>query len=76
MEEVKSVVFDKLIPNIKIAIEKNKKECVLCFVEDCTVLIPKTSYLQTLQTLEKYYLTKENYVNCSLLRDLQTKIKE
>lgn len=74
MEGVKSVVFDRFIPTIKKAIEKNQKECCLCTVEDFKVVIPKSSYKETLITLEKYYISKENYDNAIILRDLHAKI--
>jgi len=76
MEQVQQVVYDRFIPTIKQAIDKDKKECVLCFVEDYQIVIPKSSYKQTLNTLEKYYLSKEDFDKCSLLRDLALKIKE
>ena len=76
VEQVKSVVFDKFLPNIKIAIEKNKKECIFCTVGDFSVVIPKSSYKTTLDTVEKYYVSKEDYTKSAIIRDLSAKIKE
>lgn len=75
MEKVKSVVYDKFLPIITQAVNKNKKECIFCTVEDFKIMIPKSSYKPTLETLEKYYASKEDYKNATLLRDLQAKIK-
>jgi len=76
MEQVKSVVFDKFIPIITQAVNKNKKECILCTVEDFKVIVPKSSYKSTLRTIESYYASKENFTTAALLRDLQAKITE
>ena len=75
MEQVKSIVFGKFLPNIKVAVEKNKKECVFCFVKDYQVVIPKEQYKPALETLEKYYTSKEDYPNAIVARDLCAKIK-
>ena len=75
MEQVQKVVFDKLIPNLKLAVEKNKKECVFCYVEDYQIIIPNKSYKQVLNTLEQYYIGKEDFDTCIVLRDLYLKIK-
>lgn len=76
LDQVQQVIYDKLIPNLKISIEKNKKECIFCYVQDYQVIIPQKSYLQTLKTLEKYYLTKEDYVKCGIIKDLLIKIEK
>ena len=34
MEQVKSVVYDKFLPIITQAVNKNKKECIFCFVDN------------------------------------------
>lgn len=74
-DNVQKVIFDKLIPNIKVAIEKNKKECIFCYVQDWQIIIPKSSFKSTLDTLLKYYLNKEDYDKCGIVRDLLTKIE-
>ena len=74
IEQVQKVVYDKFMPTIKLAIEKKKKECILCFVQDYQIIIPESSYKQILNTLEKYYLSKEEFDNCSILRDLALKL--
>lgn len=73
-DNVQQVIYDKLIPNLKLSIEKNKKECIFCYVQDYQVIIPSKSYLQTLKTLEKYYLAKEDYEKCGIIKDLLIKI--
>lgn len=74
-DNVKVVVFERLIPNIKIAVEKNKKECIFCYVEDYQVIIPKSSFPKTLGVLEEFYLSKEDFTKCAQLRDLRNLIK-
>lgn len=74
MEAVKSVVFDKFLPNLKIAIDKKRKECVFCYVKDYSVVVPKSEYKVVLSTLEKYYATKENFEKCSQILELQAKL--
>ncbi len=73
MDSVQQVIYDKLLPNLEIAVNKNKKECVFCYVEDYQVIIPKTTYKATLETLEKFYLAKEDYKKCTIIRDLLIK---
>lgn len=71
MEQVKSVVFDKFYPNLVLAVNKNKKECVFCYVKDYQVIVPKDQYKPSLATLEKYYVSKEDWTKSAVLRDLQ-----
>jgi len=74
--QVQEGVFNRIVPIIKEAVEKNRKECVVCIVDEFQIIVPKSEYKQVINTLEKYYLSKENFDNCVLLRDLATKIKE
>ena len=70
MDQVKSVVFDKFLPNLKLAINKNRKECVFCHVKNYNVIIPKSEYKIVLSTLEKYYAKKEDFEKCSQILEL------
>lgn len=75
MEQVKEVVFKKFIPNLKEVILKNKKECIFCYVdEDFQVMVSKEDYSKIIECLEKYYLEKEDYDTCIILRDLKSKL--
>lgn len=74
MDSVQQVIYDRLIPNLETSINKNKKECVFCYVEDYQVIIPQKTYRSTLETIEKYYLAKEDYSKCSTIRDLLLKL--
>lgn len=74
MEQVKSVVFDKFLPNIKNAIDKNRKECIFCHVKNYNVIIPKSEYKVALSTLEKYYAKKEDFEKCSQIIELSSKL--
>ena len=76
LEQVKSVCFDKFIPNFKLAIEKNKKEVTFCTTEDLNIIIPKTSFKNVLKTLEEYYLSKENFEICAQIVDMFNELKE
>jgi len=75
MDSVQQVIYDKLLPNIEVAVNKNKKECVFCYVQEYQVIIPQKTYKVTLETLEKYYLLKEDYPRCSTIRDLLIKLE-
>ena len=75
LEQVKSIVFDKFIPNLEIAIKKNKKECIYCTSHGFDVVLPKSEFKKAIDTIEKYYIKKENYIICSKLRDLAIQIK-
>jgi hypothetical protein len=77
MEQVKSVVFEKFIPNIEQAIKKNKKDCVFCYVnEEYQILINENDYGNVLNIVEEYYISKENYEVCAKIKQLKDAIKE
>lgn len=76
MDSVQQVIYDKLLPNIEVSINKNKKECVFCYVQEYQVIIPQKTYKVTLETLEKYYLLKEDYPKCLTIRDLLIKLEK
>ena len=76
LEQVKSVCFEKFIPNFKLAIKKNNKEVVFCTTEGFSVIIPKSSYKNVLKTLEEYYLFKENFEICAQIVDMFNELKE
>ena len=76
MDQVKKICFDKFIPNFKLAIDKNKKECVFCTTDDFQIIIPKSSYKNVLKVLEEYYIKNENYEMCAQLVEMFEKIKE
>ncbi len=76
MDQVKNVSFQKFLPIITQAINKNKKECIFCFVDNYQIIIPKSSYKSVLNTLEQHYVKNEDFITCSKIIDLINKIKE
>jgi hypothetical protein len=75
MDQVKSVVYEKFIPNIEQAIKKNKKDCIFCYVgDDYQVIINKQDYKSVLNILEEYYLSKENYEVCTKIKNIKDAI--
>lgn len=70
-EQVKSFVFDKLIPNIENSIKYKRKNCIFCFVNnEYQVVIPREDYKNVLGILEKYYISKESYEVCAKIQEL------
>ena len=77
MDQVKSVVFDKFIPNIEQAIKKKKKNVVFCYAnEEYQIIINEVDFDNVLNIVEKYYLSKENYEVCAKIKQLKDAIKE
>lgn len=74
LEQVKKVCFDKFIPNIELAIEKNKNDCVFCSSDDFNIVIPKSSYKDVLKTLESYYIGNEDFETCAKIVKMNLKI--
>lgn len=71
MDQVKSIVFEKFIPNIENAIKRKKKTCIFCYVEDeYQVVVSKEDYKNILEVLEQYYISKESYEVCAKIQEL------
>lgn len=73
-DDVKSVVFERFIPTIKVAVEKKKKECILCTTGDYSIIVPQSSYSKVLETIEEYYVKKEKFEVCAQIKKLQAQI--
>jgi hypothetical protein len=77
MDQVKSVVYEKFIPNIEQAINKNKKNVIFCYTNnEYQVIINENDYYNTLDIIEKYYVIKENFEVCAKIKKLKDVIKE
>lgn len=71
-EQVKSVTFDKFIPNIEQSIKRNKKNTVFCYVDDhFEIVINEKDYDNILSVLENHYLGKEEYEICAKIKHLK-----
>lgn len=74
LDHVRSVVFERFIPIIENAIKSNKKSCIFCYVGEYSINIPEKGYVVVLDLLEEYYVAKEDWDKCIILRDLKIAI--
>lgn len=72
MEQVKDIVFEKFIPTIKHSIQKKKKTCIFCYVNDeYQVIISRPDWGTVLDYISDYYIKREKYDICAEIRDLK-----
>lgn len=76
LDHVQLVVFNRFVPIIKKAIEKNKKSCIFCYVGEFSINIVENDYSVVLSLIEDYFVSREDWEQCIILRDLKTIIDE
>ena len=78
-EELKSSkhkVYKSLIDGVTEAIKTNKKEIKLCEVKNSGIFITveKQEWKNSLDSALQYYVSKEEYEECSKIKDLINKL--
>ena len=72
----KHQVYKSLIDGVIEAIKSNKKEIKLCEVKNSNIYITveKTKWKSSLDSVLQFYINKEEYEECSKIKDLIDKL--
>ena len=72
----KCQVYKSLIEGVSEAIKTNKKEIELCEVKNSNIYITveKTKWKSSLDSALQFYINKEEYEECSKIKDLIDKL--
>ena len=72
----KHQVYKSLIDGVTEAIKKDKKEIKLCEVKNSNIYITveKTKWKSSLDSALQFYINKEEYEQCSKIKDLIDKL--
>ena len=72
----KKIVYESLIEGVSEAIKTNKKEIELCEVKNSNIYITveKTKWKSSLDSALQFYINKEEYEECSKIKDLIDKL--
>ena len=72
----KNQVYKSLIEGVSEAIKTNKKEIELCEVKNSNIYITveKTKWKSSLDSALQFYINKEEYEECSKIKDLIDKL--
>ena len=72
----KPQVYKSLIEGVSEAIKNNKKEIKLCEVKNSNlyITVEKTKWKSSLDSALQFYINKEEYEECSKIKDLIDKL--
>ena len=72
----KKIVYESLIEGVSEAIKTNKKEIKLCEVKNSNlyITVEKPKWKKSLDSALQYYVDKEEYEQCSKIKNLIDKL--
>ena len=70
--KIQHLLFETVVEGIKMAVKNDKKEFIICSVNqlEVNINIPKSGFIPVLKSSLEYFIKTEDYLKCSQINEL------